>query len=172
VLLGGCGGSAGVRSSGTTECPAGSGCGTSSTVDAAAVGQVLAAAFKYEVASLPDTTGGEPVDVVGYLFDPNADDGKLRDLTADERTAIEAALAPVPVEWSTQSGPELTAMMQVPDYSGRHFGASAPVAVDDHFEVQISLVCGLTCGRFRTVVVSNQHGAWTATGTTGTEGVF
>ncbi|MGD9796305.1 MAG: hypothetical protein AB7V43_22790 [Acidimicrobiia bacterium] len=136
------------------------------------MGQLLAAAFGFEVASLPDLPDAEPVEIMGYLFDPNAVDGKLRDLTSDERAAIEGALAPTLVAWQMKTGPELTTMMQQPDYSGGRFGASAPLAIEGHFEVQISFVCGLTCGRFRTVVVSGQNGTWTASGTTGGVGAF
>jgi hypothetical protein len=173
LSLMGCGGStSSVSPSQSTECPGGSGCATSSTVGIPSVGQLLAAAFRFEVASLADVPDAEPVEIIGYLFDPNAVDGKLRDLTPAARTAIESALAPTRVAWQMKTGPELTAMMQEPGFTGGHFGASAPLAVEDHFEVQISFVCGLTCGRFRTVVVSEENGMWTATGTTGSVGVF
>jgi hypothetical protein len=138
--------------------------------------EIMAVALT-QLVTVDNTFGEGPPPFTEYLIqtkiDPSAGDGVLgstpvRELTEDERSAIEEAISaygPVtwidnPTEWRT---PELTPVIE----GSVILGVGEPVIEEDSALVPMSLWCGGLCGTWFSYRVDLVDGEWTVSGIEG-----
>ena len=141
----------------------------------ASVSQVLAVVAAHAVGSGSSVVSVRDTLGVGDAHDAIIDlaDGGVRPLNADERAAIETALAPAQVEWIDQA--------QAAEFERRQLEPSPPQFTvltlaeprisGDTVVVTANVWCGALCGAGSTYVLTGELGEWTITGTTGSSWV-
>ncbi|MGB8360927.1 MAG: hypothetical protein WCE80_05960 [Acidimicrobiia bacterium] len=139
--------------------------------------EIMAVAL-VQLVTVDNTFGGGPPPFTEYLIqtktDPFAGDvgdstpNPTRDLTEDERAAIEEAISGIgpvrwiddPEEWRT---PELTPVVD----GSVILGLGEPVIEGDTALVPVSLWCGGLCGTWFSYRIDRVDGSWAVTGIEG-----
>lgn len=139
-------------------------------------GPALVAVALQELVTNDHTFGSGPPPFTEYLIQSNIDpsagtgtgSGSVRALTEDERSAIEAVIAPFgPVQWINDPG-EFRTDNLIPTIEGSAIlGVGEPTIDGDRALVPVSLWCGGLCGTWLTYDVELIEGIWQVTGSNG-----
>jgi hypothetical protein len=139
--------------------------------------EIMAVALT-QLVTVDNTFGGGPPPFTEYLVqsktDPSAGDptshpdGGLRDLTDDERSAIEEAISEVgTVQWIDDPGEWRTSELTPVVEGSAIIGVGEPVVSQDTALVPVSLWCGGLCGTWFSYRIDLVDGSWTVTGIEG-----
>ena len=139
--------------------------------------EIMAVAL-VQLVTVDNTFGEGPPPFTEYLIqtktDPYAGDvgspasGPTRDLTEDERTAIEEAISGIgPVQWIDDPEEWRTAELTPVVDGSVILGLGEPEIEGDTALVPVSLWCGGLCGTWFSYRIDRVDGSWTVTGIEG-----